>query len=253
MSRTTVVTRLQTLLAGRFRRRHALQLSPRPIVSFTFDDFPRSALTVAGEILSECGVRGTYYAAMGLLGKRTVVGDMFNRTDLEALAAAGHELACHTLDHRLCSDTKTPELLASCQENQRRIADVLGNCRPSSFAFPEGVVTLTAKAVLGSMYDTCRTIEPGNNRDPVDLAFLRAYPLYSRCGVTRLQDVIKRNQDENGWVILYTHDVSGSPSRYGCTPQQFREVVRCAVDCAAQVLPIQDAVKGFQLEGKRGG
>jgi peptidoglycan/xylan/chitin deacetylase (PgdA/CDA1 family) len=33
-----------------------------PVISFTFDDFPRSALVKAGAILRERGLAGTYYA-----------------------------------------------------------------------------------------------------------------------------------------------------------------------------------------------
>ena len=32
----------------------------RSVVSFTFDDFPRTALEIGGRILEDAGVRGTY-------------------------------------------------------------------------------------------------------------------------------------------------------------------------------------------------
>ncbi len=248
-ARLAALVRLETLLAGCLKRKRALQRSPGPIVSFTFDDFPRSALTVGGAILSEYGVRGTYYASMGLLGMRTIVGEMFNSGDLEALVSAGHELACHTLDHKLCSDMAASRLLASCRENQGRIAAVPGSANPRSFSFPEGVVTVAAKEALGAMYDTCRTIEPGVNRDPVDLAFLRAYRVYAESGVAGVCEAIRRNERENGWVILYAHDVGASPSQYGCTTSQFREVVRCAVESCSEVLPVREAAKRFSLSG----
>jgi len=247
-ARTAPALRLRALAARLFRRRLASQTVPRPIVSFTFDDFPRSALTAGGEILGEYGVRGTYYVAMGLLGKRTAVGEMFDETDLERLVGLGHELACHTLDHTICSNLTASALAASCRENQRRIAKLLGKRPTDSFSFPEGVVTLTAKAALGCMYTTCRTIEPGVNRDPADLAFLRAFRVYSTSGLRGLHEVIRRNQDENGWIVLYTHDVGTSPSAYGCTPIEFREMVRCAVDSGADVLPVTEAAKRFRLE-----
>jgi peptidoglycan/xylan/chitin deacetylase (PgdA/CDA1 family) len=173
---------------------------------------------------------------------------MFGETDLERLVGLGHELACHTLDHTICSNLTARALAASCRENQRRIAKLLGKRPTDSFSFPEGVVTLTAKAALGCMYTTCRTIEPGVNRDPTDLAFLRAFRVYSTFGLRGLHEVIRRNQDENGWIVLYTHDVATSPSAYGCTPFEFREMVRCAVDSGADVLPITEAAKRFRLE-----
>ncbi len=249
-ARSAPALRLQMLAAKLFKRRLAYQTTPRPIISFTFDDFPRSALTAGGEILGDYGVRGTYYVAMGLLGKRTAVGEMFDRNDLDRLVAAGHELACHTLQHTMCCDLIVPELVASCRDNQRRIAEVLGERPIDNFSFPEGVVTLKAKAALGPMYATCRTIEPGANRDPVDLAFLRAYRVYSSSGVRGLHRVIRRNQEENAWIVLYTHDVATTPSAYGCTPIEFREVVRCAVGSGAEVLPVAEAAKRFRLDAE---
>ncbi len=246
--RAAPALRLHLLAAKLLKRRLACQITPRPIISFTFDDFPRSALTVGGEILGEYGIRGTYYVAMGLLGKRTAVGEMFDENDLGRMAASGHELACHTLDHTISCDLSVPDLVASCRENQRRIAQVFGEHPADNFSFPEGVVTLSSKMALGSMYTTCRTIEPGVNRDPVDLAFLRSYRVYSTSGLRALHRVIRRNQSENGWIVVYTHDVGMTPSPYGCTPIEFREVVRCAVDSGAEVLPVAEAAKRFRLE-----
>jgi peptidoglycan/xylan/chitin deacetylase (PgdA/CDA1 family) len=42
-----------------------------PMISFTFDDFPRSALHVAGRILEDHGIAGTYYVSLGLMGTLT--------------------------------------------------------------------------------------------------------------------------------------------------------------------------------------
>src|SRR5579872_2069244 len=69
------------------------------VVSFTFDDFPRSAYTVAGPILDKYGVRATYYVAMGLMGTENHLGEHFRREDLDSLVGDGHELASHTFGH----------------------------------------------------------------------------------------------------------------------------------------------------------
>ena len=53
-----------------------------PVISFTFDDFPRSALLNAGAILRERGLAGTYYASFGLMGTKAPTGEMFEREDL---------------------------------------------------------------------------------------------------------------------------------------------------------------------------
>src|SRR5579863_2515511 len=102
MAMAAAVQRVERLMAGRCHRKSACRHLGKAIVSFTFDDFPRSAWTAGGRILGEYGASGTYYASLGLMGKTTLVGEMFDRRDLEAAAEAGHELACHTYDHVLC-------------------------------------------------------------------------------------------------------------------------------------------------------
>ena len=68
------------------RRTKLMRAKPvRGVVSFTFDDFPRSAFHCGGDILRCHGVRGTYYASMGLEGRTTEVGESFVRKDVEDL------------------------------------------------------------------------------------------------------------------------------------------------------------------------
>src|SRR6185295_18271573 len=75
----------------RFARRDFRLASDVPLVSFTFDDFPRSALAEGGRILAEQGVRGTYFVSMQLLGGPSVSGPIASRDDLQTLLHDGHE------------------------------------------------------------------------------------------------------------------------------------------------------------------
>src|ERR1700730_7651334 len=88
------------LLATRPMRMHNSQ----PIVSFTFDDFPRSALLTGGRILAKRGWEGTFYTSFGLMEKVAPTGQIFSLKDLEFLGR--HELGCHTFDH--CDAWETP-------------------------------------------------------------------------------------------------------------------------------------------------
>jgi peptidoglycan/xylan/chitin deacetylase (PgdA/CDA1 family) len=217
------------------------------MISFTFDDFPRSALTVGGRMLTDHGWRGTYYGAMGLMGTTTGAEPMFTRVDLDDLRTAGHELACHTLDHTSCLSVSTGKFLEGCASNRREVATILNGCQLRNFSFPYGHATLAAKHLLRSAYDTCRSIEWGINSDPVDLGFLRANPIYSRLAIKTLKQLIHANRQAKGWLVLYTHDVSINPSSYGCTPEYFEGVLRCALESGADVLTIRDAASRYGL------
>jgi peptidoglycan/xylan/chitin deacetylase (PgdA/CDA1 family) len=77
----------------------------RPLLSFTFDDFPRSSYTNGGTILNNFGFKATYYVSLGLMGKELPVGPAFINEDIEKLMKDGHELGCHTYDHLDAWDT----------------------------------------------------------------------------------------------------------------------------------------------------
>lgn len=235
-------------LAQRVCKRRAKKISPFPIVSFTFDDFPRSALTGAGTMLSEKGLHGTYYVSMGLMGQPSSLGQMCDVGDLQTLVAEGHELACHTFGHLYCPHVSAEQLARECERNQSAVAEALNGYRLQNFSFPSGAVTWTAKSTLMTMYDSCRTIEWGINTNIVDLGFLQANPIYSRRPISWLNRIIEENAKQAGWLILYTHDVRDHHSDVGCTPAHFREILDRVIASGAAVMTINKAVKTFQAQ-----
>src|SRR5262249_50236482 len=88
-----------------FSRRPIDIKTDHPIISFTFDDFPQSALQTGGAILKKSGAVGTYYAAFGLMAKTAPTGFIFTAADLAELQKQGHELGCHTFAH--CDSWRT--------------------------------------------------------------------------------------------------------------------------------------------------
>src|SRR5664280_979153 len=103
---TRVRERLGREAARRFFTRLLALRTDVPIISFTFDDFPRSAFLEAGSILRRYGILGTYYVSLGLMGKQSPLGPMFQAEDLKELVHLGHELGCHTFGH--CHSWNTP-------------------------------------------------------------------------------------------------------------------------------------------------
>src|SRR5262245_13006884 len=94
--------------------------SRQPIVSFSFDDFPSSALKVGGAILNQFGVAGTYYVSLGLAGQKIASGQMFALDDIASVREQGHELGCHTFAH--CDSWKTPSEVFGRSIDDNRLA-----------------------------------------------------------------------------------------------------------------------------------
>jgi hypothetical protein len=79
-----------------------------------------------------------------------------------------------------------------------------------------------------------------------DLNYLRAYFLEkARDNRDAIKKVIEANRASCGWLILATHDVCHTPTSFGCTPQVFEEVVRCAVGSNARILPVVEALESL--------
>ena len=230
-----------------FCRRNVSLGQAGPLVSFTFDDFPRSACTTGGEILKKLGFRATYYVAMGLMDTRNQAGEHFAAADLRSLAADGHELANHTFGH--CSLEQTP--LDGFQQDVhkgRQALRAMGIAGlTTNFAYPFGEVTLAAKKVLGAEMMSCRGIYRGLNGPLIDLNLLRANPIYGGLDrLSALECLIRENENRRSWLIFYTHDVRPNPSRFGCTPELLESAVRFAGQHSAGVLPVAEVVQMLQ-------
>jgi peptidoglycan/xylan/chitin deacetylase (PgdA/CDA1 family) len=247
--RVSVPARLVREIGGLLCTRPAKVKWPGGVVSFTFDDFPRSAWTEGGAILERLGAHGTYYAALGLAGGEDHLGPMFGLDDLRAAQARGHEIACHTFSHRDCRRASAAEIAAEVETNAAALAQALNGAAACDFAYPFGAVSQAAKSALARRFASCRGCGPGVNHGTVDLADLFGNSLY---GATfdraRLLGLIDRAREIGGWTIFYTHDVRDAPSAYGCTPAQFAEIAGYAAGKAA-VLPVRDVLARLGIAG----
>jgi peptidoglycan/xylan/chitin deacetylase (PgdA/CDA1 family) len=230
------------VLSGVARREVRLS-AVRPLISFTFDDFPKSALSTGGAILKDFGLRGTYYAAAGLMGTTTEVGPIFDERDLPSLLDAGHELACHTYSHISARNVELPAYHEDVLKGERALAQYLGGSARLNFSYPFGGVTIRVKRKVAPAMRSCRGIFPGLDGPIVDLNLLHGNNLYGRAeSLPAIQSAIGENTRQRRWLIFYVHDVQPVPSDYGCTPEFFEKVVRCAVESGSEIVTVAKAL-----------
>jgi peptidoglycan/xylan/chitin deacetylase (PgdA/CDA1 family) len=214
-----------------------------PLISFTFDDFPRSALFVGGDILNEFGLAGTYYAALGLAGTETPTGPAFFPDDLRIVLERGHELGCHTFSHCHSWQTDPWTFEKSIIENQAALRQLIPEAEFKTFSYPISPPRPLTKAKIAGRFLCCRAGGQTFNIGTADLNQLSAYFLEkNRHDVASVRDVIDRNRQARGWLIFATHDISGEPTPYGCTPEFFRDVVQYAVNSGARIAPVARAL-----------
>lgn len=243
-----------------FRRQIAIQ-TPVPLISFTFDDFPRSAFLNASAILGRYGILGTYYVSLSLAGKQSQMGPMYQTEDLKELARLGHELGCHTFGHCHSWDTPPEIYEKAILDNQQALNEVLPGTAFQTFSYPFSGPRLAVKQVAARHF-VCsrggglrvwrhlfRHAAGGQtfNSGATDLNLLCAFFLeQSRENPEAVKRLIDQNAQARGWLIFATHDVRDAPSRFGCTPAFFEQVVQWSLESGARILPVVKALEVVQ-------
>jgi peptidoglycan/xylan/chitin deacetylase (PgdA/CDA1 family) len=222
-----------------------LQLSGTgPMVSFTFDDVPKSAATAGAPMLEEYDARGTFYVSGGLMDQWSGHWIGASAEDVVGLHRSGHEIGCHTFSHTRTVALDTAAMAVEMERNRRYFLALDPSIRLENFAYPYGVGSLPRKRQLGRAFRSSRGIVPGVNSGVVDLHYLRATPLVD---VQIDTDGIDRAFDEaiasNGWLIFYGHDIEASPSPYGCSPALLRHALEAATRRNIPVLTVADALR----------
>lgn len=174
-------------------------------------------------------------------------GAMFQAADLQTLRRNGHDFGCHTFDHIDCRTASAAEIaeqgrLSAAFFQDHGIEDI------RSFAFPFGSANLTAKKLLSSGGPALRGITPGVNRDAVDLNMLKACGLQNnQGGMRRALTELKTLGKQDGWLIIFAHDVCDRPSSWGVTPASYADLLAAIDASGADVVTVGEMVDRLDM------
>ena len=237
------VNSLEAILTRNIKiRAHDTRLN-EPVVSFCFDDFPRSAVTEGARMLGEHGWAGTFYAAGSFCGREVDGLAYFTADDLRQVHEEGHEIGCHTFSHLRLAHQQTATILDDLERNADFLANILPEHRCSSFAYPFGDLRLPQKLLLARQFGVCRGIWSGINRGRMDFGELKSVGLAQNSAdfdeIVWWLDLAIR---EKAWLIFFTHDVSPRPSAYGYHADTFAKLLDIVAARDVKVLPVKNAV-----------
>ena len=215
-----------------------------PVISFSFDDVPRSACTTGADLLAQYGATATWYVSGGF--------EQDDRTErfhtgrqLQDLHAAGHEIACHGYAH-LDYQTLSPEEIAQDLDRNSAYFARLDLPAARNFAYPYGAVDPQVKAVCGARFTSCRGIHPGINRTRTDFNLLRAVPFYSQTlSMTRTKALIDDIARNGGWLILFSHGVQDGLSDFDCTTDHLEQTLAHAAALQIPMIPVDRAINSL--------
>lgn len=220
----------------------------QPLVSFTFDDFPKSALEFGGRVLRKHGLRGTYYASLGLMGQMTPTGQIFSSQDLRRVVDEGHELGCHTFDHFDAWETRAAAFEESVIRNTRALHELLPGIVTRTLSYPMSPPRPHTKRSMQSRFVGCRGGGQTMNAGTMDLNNMRAFFLeQSRGDIDAVQRLIHANRRARGWLILATHDISEAPTPFGCASAFFEEIADRVARSGSRVLPVSEVLGELML------
>jgi peptidoglycan/xylan/chitin deacetylase (PgdA/CDA1 family) len=185
------------------------------------------------------------------MGKAAAAGEIFSREDLGEFVWQGHELACHTFDHCHSWNTDPVEFEASILRNQQAVAQLLPGTRMSCLSYPISHPRPETKRLTAKHYDCARGGGQAFNTGIDDLNYLKAFFIeQERDDFDAIAALTKESIRRNGWLIFATHDVSDSPTRFGCTPALLEKIVLCSLRLGATILSVSEALQFITASSK---
>jgi peptidoglycan/xylan/chitin deacetylase (PgdA/CDA1 family) len=215
----------------------------RPLVSFTFDDIPESAYVHGAPVLEKYGVRGTFYIAGGLCDTTEPTRRLMPAADCADLHRRGHEIGCHTFSHPVVQTLDAEGFTDELDRNRQFLGAHVPSLKLDNFCYPYGVGSLPRKLQAQGRFDSCRGTKAGVNAGTIDLGMLKATPIDHTTAAETIVHAIDEAIRRNGWLILFTHDVSPVPTWIGCTPEFLDAAVGTALARGCEVVTVREALQ----------
>lgn len=209
------------------------------IISFSFDDCPKSAFTNGLPLLEAEGWRATIYVACGLCETTNHLGLHVSKDDIVKAYKSGHEIADHTFSHVSANDVDLNAFMADIERNQQALKK-LGIQQSRHFAYPYGHVTPPLKKALRTRFETLRGVVTAPTASQ-DANLLWATRVYSNDTIELALERIENAKTTPQWLHLYTHDVRDKPSKFGCTEDDFKAVVEAVKESGLRVMTVDNA------------
>ena len=228
-------------------RRPASRGPGRPMISFAFDDAPRSAFMAGAEVLERHGVQGTYFVCAGTAGQTGFVGPLGDVDDMRRVKAAGHEIGCHTYSHLDCGRADATHTKVDMVRNAETLmAWRLGT--PTTFAYPYGDVGPQAKGIVADRVNLARALHPGLIEAGADLAQAPAVGIEGESGETKALHWMAEALRRRAWLILFTHQVETRITPYGCTIDTLGRLIGEALSRGFEVVTVADGARRLRAQ-----
>lgn len=228
------------------------QLFQEPLISVTFDDGYQSIYTSALPLLQKYGIRSTQYVLTGTSDH----ADYVSWKQIGEMQRAGHEIACHTVDHAdlttLTSDAADLQLRECKNELTKRYGDI------PNFASPYGAHNAGTLSLIRKHFDSHRNTygNPTDGIDEWDVNIGSHFDKYNIMAVTvrhdtklsDLQALVSYAGANNGWLVLTYHQADDGGSQYGVNPKNLEKHFNYLSRTDVRIVTMRDALASTVLQ-----
>ena len=100
-----------------------------------------------------------------------------------------------------------------------------------------------AKAALGGRYKVLRALNHGLIEHGTDLNQAPAVGIEGPDGERTAHAWLGRAIKRKAWLILYSHDVSDSPTDWGCTPGALERLIEASLAAGCEVVTVAEGAR----------
>jgi peptidoglycan/xylan/chitin deacetylase (PgdA/CDA1 family) len=222
------------------------QASGRGAVTFRFDDGTAGHYSVAAPKLDQYGFAGTFYVITRQLADTGYAGYV-SRSQVQDLAARGHEIGAHTRTHAHLSQL-SPEQARDEIAGARADLRAWGVGPALSFAYPFGEYALeTIDVVRQAGFSSAAATVTGYVTPASDPYQLEYQEITTAVSIDDVKRWIDTAAGDGTWLILTFHGIDDSGEYYSCPPALFRAIVDYV---AARHVDVVTAAQGFAALGR---
>lgn len=183
----------------------------RALVSLTFDDSWRSTYTNALPILKKYGLTSTQY----MLSGNTADPDYMSKAQMKAFAAAGHEIASHTVSHADLTTLTASQLTTELSRSKSNLQSWTG-ATVQDFASPYGAYNATVLSAIKKYYSSHRGVEAGyNGKSNLDIYDIKVQNIVDNTTATDVAAWVAQAQKDKTWLVLVYHQVNDASAAAG--------------------------------------
>lgn len=223
--------------------------TPEAMVTFTFDDVPKSVLTVGLPILEKYQYPATVYVETRNTDNN--LKGYMNWDDVKKADQAGWEIAAHTHTHPHMTKLSDAEILDDLLTSTQDLAD--HGYAPVDFASPFGDVDDRVLAIIKKHYASHRDAWPAavNTLPLADPYHIASYEVTKDTTLDDLSKLLGGLQTKGGWLVLQVHEVTpkGEPVNDEYDTNLLEDVVELIHEKGLPVLTIRQALTSLQAKG----